>query len=135
MTKLLAKILIADPIIGADEFQGLAPDHNVTGQRGFTGFFRLDRRGMSRGNQLWRHVVEKEADRHVEDPAEIVEGAGTDPVHAALVFLNLLEAETEHIPERSLADAKQGAADAQPSADMPIDRVRPVSAGDAPSLQ
>ena len=71
-----------------------------------------------------RHVVEEERDRHVQDLAELVQPRRADPVDAALVLLDLLEGQARAADaEPLLAHAEQRAPQAQPAADVHVDRI------------
>ncbi len=79
---------------------------------------RLAAMGAGQG---FRHVVEEEADRHVQHPRQVEQPRGAHPVHAALVFLHLLEGQAQRLAQPLLRQAHQGAAQADAAADMGID--------------
>ena len=57
-------------------------------------------------------------------PGDLLKAPGADAVRALLVFLNLLEGDAQAFAELFLAHAKHGAAQADPTPDMNVDRVR-----------
>ena len=78
--------------------------------------------------QFGGHVVEEEADRHVQDAGEVEQPARADPVHAALILLDLLEGQAQGFAKLFLAHAKKRATQPHPRADMDIDRARAMLA-------
>jgi hypothetical protein len=124
--ELLARSLIGDRVIGTDQFdrfralQPLARLHFARARLGAAGF----------------EIAEEMRNRHVQDIGDLRQPRCTDPIGAALVFLDLLEGEPERSGERLLVHPDQQPSRADAGADMNIDRVghaRPaaVSRGDA----
>jgi hypothetical protein len=71
--------------------------------------------------------TEEEGDRNVQHATEIMQPAGTDPIGASLVFLNLLKGQSDRLSKLFLAEAKHVSAEPDAVADMDIDRVRLVA--------
>ncbi len=71
-----------------------------------------------------RFLVE-ELHRHAEHLRKIEQPARTNAVDALLVFLHLLERQTQLLAELLLAHAEQHAAKAHAAADMNVDRIGP----------
>ena len=69
------------------------------------------------------HVIKKELYRHIQNTGHFKQTAGTDPVGALLIFLDLLEREVEVLAELFLAHAHQHAAHPQPASNVNVDRV------------
>src|SRR5436305_4810698 len=70
-----------------------------------------------------RTALEQKRDRDLEDLGDLLDAAGADPVGAFLVFLNLLEGETQGFAELFLAHAEHDAAHAHATADIFVNRV------------
>src|SRR5262249_39950092 len=73
--------------------------------------------------RIRRHLVEEVRHRYIQHLGELIEAARPDAVGAALVFLNLLERESDGGPELFLADPEKRAALTHARADMDVYRV------------
>src|SRR6516164_7784820 len=71
-----------------------------------------------------RGILKKERHRHLEDLGNLLEPACSDPVRALLIFLNLLERETEGLAELFLTHGQHHAPHPDPAPHVPVDRVR-----------
>jgi hypothetical protein len=79
--------------------------------------------------------VVEEADRYVERPGDPAQLAGADRTRPALVFLHLLERQSQGLAEFRLGQAQQGAAEADPLADVLVGQLRGARVpGLAPAL-
>ena len=115
---------IVDPVIGADQFDRLAPAQRI-GVEGFgSGFGKAcgDRR---RSHRI--HVVEEEMKPGRPEPGSDHEAAGSDAVGASLIFLDLLKGQADRPPELFLAQAEHVAAQPHAGTDVDIDRARLVA--------
>ena len=70
-----------------------------------------------------RRAVEEERDRDLQDVGNLLQPAGTDPIGALLVFLDLLERQAERIPKLLLAHAEHHSAHSDPAPHMFVDGV------------
>src|SRR5580704_3624303 len=84
---------IVDLVVGGHEFVRLTLVQRV-GVESLLGRFRKagDRRSADRIGG-----VKEKLHRNVEDPAQIVQPAGADPIGAPLIFLYLLEGQAERL--------------------------------------
>ena len=80
------------------------------------------------GSSAERRLLVEKLHRHAEHLRQIEQPAGADAVDALLVLLDLLEGEAELLAELLLAHAEQHAAEADPAADVHIDRIGPSRA-------
>src|SRR5882724_6173028 len=71
--------------------------------------------------------LEQEGYRDLKDLRNLLDTAGTDPVGALLIFLDLLKCEAKCFAELFLAQAKHNAAHPHPTADILVNRVRRFS--------
>ena len=112
---------ILDRVIGLDEFDRFAFAHRI-------GFERLGRRlgeaARDRRRAHWIDIVEKERDRHDQDPTQFVQSARADAGGAPLVFLHLLIGQADRLTELFLAQPEHVAAQPNAGADLYLDRVR-----------
>ena len=69
-------------------------------------------------------VFEEEGNWYVQDAGDVLETAGTNPVRAFFVFLDLLEGDAEALPQFLLAHTKHGTTKTNPASYMDVDRVR-----------
>src|SRR5216683_527781 len=123
----LAHAGLADLVVGAHQFQGLALDQRI--------LFLLERRaGLAEalapttrhrpaGQRVGRHLVEEIRHRNVQYLGEFEQPARADAVGAALIFLNLLKREADGRPELLLAHPEKGPALAHARADMDVHRM------------
>src|SRR6266566_8706028 len=70
-----------------------------------------------------RSALEQKRDRDLEDFRDLLDAAGADPIGTFLVFLNLLEGETQGLAELLLAHSQHDAAHAHATADIFVNRV------------
>lgn len=105
---------------GAVELKPLCGAQKVH-QCGLAGAFPKTRLGAF----IWRvgNVIEKEGDRNTEYPRHLPKPAGADSVGPFLVFLNLLECQTQLFTEFLLAEANENSPHADPSPNMHIYRI------------
>jgi hypothetical protein len=111
-----------DLVIGPDKFGGVAPMQRV----GIVAILRRLRETVGRGRSHRILVVEEELDRYVEYPAQLPNSAGADAIGAALIFLYLLEGQSDRLAKFFLAQAQHIASQANAGADMDIDWIRPI---------
>src|SRR6185437_16192293 len=114
---------IGNPVIGADELKRFAAAERVVAERilmiglpGWpAGWYATEIAGQRIG-----HVIEEEADRHVQHAGQIEQARCSDPIYATLIFLHLLERQAEGFAEPLLAHAQQGPAETDTRANMHI---------------
>lgn len=116
----LAYTRIGDTVIGAHELERLPLGHRI----------KIESRALlgevtARGplGRLDRHVVEKEGYRHIEHTAQLKETARANAIGASLVFLDLLEGETDRLAELFLAQSEHGATKPNATAHVDIDGI------------
>jgi hypothetical protein len=74
-----------------------------------------------------RQSVEEVTHRHVKRVGHLIQGAGTNPIETALVFLDLLEGHADCLTQRSLTHCQSLAALLDPAADEGVN-IGPYSA-------
>src|SRR5262245_60157056 len=77
---------------------------------------RISRRRAAR-------ILEEERYGHGQDARDMLQAARANAIGALLVFLDLLEGDPEMLAELFLAHAQHHAAQANPTADVSIDRI------------
>jgi hypothetical protein len=120
----LADRRIGNPIIGPDQLQRFPPAEGIVAKRilRFRGAARTPiRQPTETRGQAVGHVVEKEADRDVENPRQIEQARRANPIDAAFILLHLLEGQSQSFAKPLLAHAQQGAAEANAGPHMHID--------------
>src|SRR5690606_4849579 len=104
-------------VIGPNELEGL-----LVGQQIAALLFRLGLRTRC-GRILLLDSLEEEADRDAERLGDVPEPRGADPVHAGLVFLDLLELDADDIAELLLGHSDHPPPVPDPLANMHVNRV------------
>ena len=115
---------IVDLVIGADQFNRLAPTQRI-GIEGIGSRFREACRDRRRAHRI--HIVEEERHGDVQDTAQIMQATRPDTIGAPLVFLNLLKSQPDSLTELFLAQPEHVAAQPHARADMNVNRVRLVA--------
>jgi len=93
---------------------------------GTTAYGLPDLRWFNHGRQIMqvrRHVVEKEADRHVEEQGELVEATSAHSGGPAFILLDLLVSKVDGIAKSFLVHAQELAAKLHSAANVDIYRV------------
>src|SRR5262249_21878182 len=80
-------------------------------------------RAMGSGVEV-RGTIKKKRHRHLEDFGNLLEPACSDPVRALLIFLNLLERETQGLAELFLTHGQHHSPHPDSAPHVPVDRVR-----------
>ena len=123
---------LTELIVGADQVLGLLADQDVAGAgfahpafdsaplAGDPGLAHAVTLATHRG---FRQAVVEIADRHVQHLGELPDACRGDAVGAALVLLDLLEADADALGDLLLGQAEETAAAAQALAEMEIDVV------------
>ena len=70
-----------------------------------------------------RSALKEERHRRMQDPGKLEQAARTDPIRAFLVFLDLLERQTQRSAELLLTHVEHHPAHADPGTDMFVNRV------------
>ncbi len=85
-----AQLRVRDPVIGADQFHGLALGKQVRFEHRRRCLAQAPGPPLAATRRCRRKILEEKGNRHVQHTAQVEQPGSADAVDAALVFLDLL---------------------------------------------
>ena len=125
LEQALAHLGVGNAVVVVHEFEGLTRVHRIAFQSGHGDVRQPLHRILvvAAAEEFGRHFFEEERHIDAERLGDLGEIAGADAIGSALVFLDLLEGDSDRLAEFGLADADSHAPATDPPADVLVDRM------------